>query len=68
MQVIVEISPIVVVLNMAICMISITNTVDPIKNMSRYTDGSVAQGWVKEGAWHGVYRLRMITIIIINRP
>ena len=24
--------------------------------MVRYTDGSVAQGWVKEGAWHGVYR------------
>ena len=22
----------------------------------RYTDGSVAQGWVKEGAWHGAYR------------
>ena len=26
--------------------------------MVRYTDGSVAQGWVKEGAWHGVYRSR----------
>jgi hypothetical protein len=23
---------------------------------TKYTDGSVAQGWVKEGAWHGVYR------------
>ena len=25
----------------------------------RYTDGSIAQGWVKEGAWHGVYRSRL---------
>ena len=27
--------------------------------MVRYTDGSVAQGWVKEGAWHGVYRSKL---------
>ena len=53
---------IIVVINITIVLL-ITNTISIMititLKMARYTDGSVAQGWVKEGAWHGVYRSKL---------
>ena len=53
-QVVISVINIIIVIVIVIVIIIAINL-----EMVRYTDGSVAQGWVKEGAWHGVYRSKL---------